>query len=239
MDNATDTTPENKACTGCGIVKPLTDFSFDKRHADGRQSRCKACFNAHKKLLRETDGDHVRVLRREEYQRNRERYLSQSAARRDAERGGPPTRIFGDTERRFWSYVQKTETCWLWTGALDETGYGVFNMGAEEQGRTRNAHVWAYEHFVGPVPEGLELDHVKANGCTHRNCVNFESHLEPVTHQENMRRSRSTKLSDADVLRAWQLVQGGLSMRAVGRQYGVSHNTLSYRFKSLALVTVT
>jgi hypothetical protein len=45
------------------------------------------------------------------------------------------------------------------------------------------AHRWAYEHFVGPIPEGLEIDH----GCFVHACVN-PGHLEPVTHQENVRR---------------------------------------------------
>lgn len=238
MHKSTDSPGARKQCTGCGEGKALDEYSFDKRRPDGRQARCKACFNADRRARNAANPERAREYKRLDWERNGEKYRAQATARRDARRT-TPKRIFGDTDRRFWSYVQKTDTCWLWTGALDETGYGVFNMGAEANGRTRLAHVWAYERFVGPTPEGLELDHVKANGCTHRNCVNFESHLEPVTHQENMRRSSSTKLSDADVLRAWQLVQEGLSIRAVGRQYGVSHNTLTYRFKSLAPATAT
>lgn len=45
------------------------------------------------------------------------------------------------------------------------------------------AHRVAYEEIMGPVPEGLELDHL----CRTRSCVN-PSHLEPVTHRENMNR---------------------------------------------------
>lgn len=236
MRKSTDSQAPRKQCTGCGEEKALNEYSFDKRRADGRQARCRDCFNADRRARNAANPERVREYKRLDWERNGAKYRAQATARRDALRV-TPKRIFGDTEQRFWSYVQKTGTCWLWTGALDETGYGVFNMGAEANGRTRLAHVWAYEHFVGPTPEGLELDHVKANGCTNRNCVNFESHLEPVTHQENMRRGRGTKLSDDDVLRAWKLVQGGLSMRAVGRQLGVSHNTLSYRFKSLASAT--
>lgn len=225
--------PAEKACTKCQIIKPLEDFTFDKRKKDGRQPHCRDCVKAYQKTLRETRPEHMRELRRLEYQRNRETYRASSRARTDAIRGGPPVRIFGDDERRFWSYVVKTDTCWLWTGAKDEEGYGVFNAGATVAGRTRNAHVWAYERFVGPVPDGLELDHVKAKGCTNRNCVNYESHLEPVTHQENMRRSSSTKLTDGDVLRAWNMVQAGASLRAASRELGVDHHSLSYRFKRM------
>lgn len=75
--------------------------------------------------------------------------------------------------------VRKTETCWLWTGAVDPCGYGRFRAHV-----LVSAHRWAYEQFVGRIPDGLELDHA----CRVRTCVN-PAHLEPVTHAENMRRS--------------------------------------------------
>jgi hypothetical protein len=86
---------------------------------------------------------------------------------------------------RFMSHVDKTDRCWLWTGAA--TGsirkYGVFAPG----GGAVNvyAHRWMYEHAVGSIPEGLEIDHL----CRVYLCVNPE-HLEPVTHKENRRRAR-------------------------------------------------
>ena len=49
---------------------------------------------------------------------------------------------------------------------------------------TVSAHIWSYEHWVGPVPDGLELDHL----CHNRWCVNW-AHLEPVTRRENVARS--------------------------------------------------
>lgn len=96
-------------------------------------------------------------------------------------------RIMGDNERRFWSKVEKTEDgCWLWIGNIVRAGYGRFFADGKEE----YAHIWAYKHFVGPIPDGLELDHVWNNGCRHRHCVNFEDHLEPVTHKENNRRGK-------------------------------------------------
>jgi hypothetical protein len=71
--------------------------------------------------------------------------------------------------------------CWIWTGSRFENGYGVFALKRKQRG----AHRIAYEYFVGPVPDGLELDHT----CRVRHCVNPE-HLEPVTHAENMARGR-------------------------------------------------
>lgn len=68
--------------------------------------------------------------------------------------------------------------CLLWTGYLNERGYGTFR-----DGKMHRAHRWIYERWVGPIPGGLELDHL----CRVRHCVN-PLHMEPVTHQENMAR---------------------------------------------------
>ncbi len=79
----------------------------------------------------------------------------------------------------FWAKVEKTETCWLWTGYKDPSGYGRFKF----EGDARLAH-----HFlVGRPPEGLQYDHVKARGCLNRHCVN-PAHLELVTSRENTMR---------------------------------------------------
>lgn len=91
--------------------------------------------------------------------------------------------VRGDDEKRFWAKVEKSDGCWLWTGALTHDGYGRFRL----PGGHAMAHRWAYEQTIGPVPEGLVLDHVRARGCTNRNCVRPD-HLEPVTEQENLLR---------------------------------------------------
>ena len=100
------------------------------------------------------------------------------------QRHGDPlatSRIVGDDLARFESYVERTDTCWLWTGLLTADDYASFRV----DGRNTTGHRWSYVHFVGPIPEGLELDHL----CRVRHCVNPE-HLEPVTHAENVRRAR-------------------------------------------------
>jgi hypothetical protein len=75
--------------------------------------------------------------------------------------------------------------CWLWSGAFSGSGYGQIREGSRSDGtrRVRHVHIVMWEHFEGPVPDGLELDHL----CRVRECCN-PGHLELVTHQENMRR---------------------------------------------------
>ena len=82
-------------------------------------------------------------------------------------------------EPRFLAKVNKTETCWLWTAWIERNGYGRFWL----DGRQHGAHRVAYELYVGPIPEGLEIDHL----CRVKHCVRPD-HLEAVTASENIRR---------------------------------------------------
>lgn len=87
-------------------------------------------------------------------------------------------------EDRFWKYVSPIpfSGCWIWLGVLEKNGYAKITTGYKNAGtrKTRWAHRVSYEHFVGPIPEGMDLDHA----CRVRCCVNPE-HLEPVTRAEN------------------------------------------------------
>lgn len=102
-------------------------------------------------------------------------------------------------EVRFWPNVIQgvvpstrpdLSPCWLWTGTTNG-GYGSFTIPHENPrpyrtGRSVRAHRWAYEYLIGPIPEGLDLDHL----CRTLRCVN-PNHLEPVTRGENQRRGTS------------------------------------------------
>lgn len=78
--------------------------------------------------------------------------------------------------------------CWLWTGLIAQTGYGIYDG--------LLAHRLMYELVIGPIPDGLTIDHVKARGCTSRSCVN-PSHLEPVPLAVNVLRGDSPPARNA------------------------------------------
>lgn len=87
-------------------------------------------------------------------------------------------------EDRFWAQVDRGSPtdCWLWSGAVHGNGYAYIRVDGERP----VAHRYAYELLIGPIPEGMTLDHL----CRVRHCVN-PRHLEPVTFEENVQRGMS------------------------------------------------
>lgn len=105
------------------------------------------------------------------------------------------------TLARFMKWVEvQPNGCWRWKGKLNKQGYGYFWL----DGKSRLAHRVAYEHFVGPIPEGHEVDHLchtrdkscTGGVCDHRSCV-FWQDLEAVTELENVMRSRGAAATNA------------------------------------------
>jgi hypothetical protein len=81
---------------------------------------------------------------------------------------------------RFMEKVAEAPTgCWLWTAKCNNRGYGMFGIDR----KMRTAHRVSYEIHVGPIPPGMDIDHL----CSVRHCVN-PTHLEPVPHRENLLR---------------------------------------------------
>lgn len=78
--------------------------------------------------------------------------------------------------------VDPDSGCWLWTGSISSEGYGHYGS------PKKLVHRLVYELLVGPIPEGLHLDHVRTRGCLSRHCC-WPEHLEPVTQAENNRRA--------------------------------------------------
>lgn len=80
----------------------------------------------------------------------------------------------------FMQRVDSGDDCWMWTSFIDRDGYGRTGDGM--------AHREAYTLFRGPIPDGMEIDHL----CRVRACVNPD-HLEVVTHAENVRRGAAAR----------------------------------------------
>jgi len=78
---------------------------------------------------------------------------------------------------RFLSKVDKTDSCWLWTAAVSHNGYGFFKL----HPIMVKAHRWSYEHFVGPIPDGMLVLH----SCDVPRCVNPD-HLFLGTQKQNI-----------------------------------------------------
>ncbi|RBY82659.1 HNH endonuclease signature motif containing protein [Blastococcus sp. TF02A-26] len=83
---------------------------------------------------------------------------------------------------RFWAKVDRSGECWLWTGAVTSAGYGSWSS----DGHRLSPHRVTYEAVHGPIPDGLQIDHL----CRVRLCVNPQ-HLEAVTPQVNVLRSEA------------------------------------------------
>src|SRR6266404_2142488 len=90
--------------------------------------------------------------------------------------------------------VEGVAGCWTWLDSVDGSGYGNVMIGQ----RMLKAHRVAYELFFGPIPKGLQLDHLchtrdlscpGGRTCQHRRCIN-PFHLEPVSHAENQARRK-------------------------------------------------
>lgn len=101
--------------------------------------------------------------------------------------------------------------CWVW-GLDTRNGYGCIRRAGQSMG----AHVAMWTDRHGPVPPGLQLDHL----CRVRACCNPD-HLEPVTAAVNTRRGLSAKLDEARVIEIRGLVASGWEKAAIASAYGI------------------
>lgn len=110
-----------------------------------------------------------------------------------------------------------TTPCWVWSGKKTVRGYGRLIR----NGRELYAHNYVWERENGPVPTGLELDHL----CRNPSCCN-PAHLEPVTHAENTRRSVRCVLGEEQVRTIRRLRREGLLQREIAERIGVNRRTV-------------
>jgi hypothetical protein len=97
--------------------------------------------------------------------------------------GGPALKPITELlpSERFWPKVDAEGDCWIWMAGKTTDGYGRFRVSPTLRVL---AHRWSYETLVGPIPAGMQIDHL----CKNPPCVNPD-HLEPVAGAENARRS--------------------------------------------------
>lgn len=112
-------------------------------------------------------------------------------------------------EQRFWSKVDKSSNCWIWTGARNNQGYGTTSI----DGAHRYAHRASYETANGPIPAGMFIDHL----CHNPACVK-PAHLRLATAKQNMEHLSGPKSTSKSGVR-------GVYRRDYGKwQVQVTHN---------------
>lgn len=141
-------------------------------------------------------------------------------------------------EDRFWPKVNKTETCWLWTAAKKEFGYGVIGC-PDRPGRTLRAHRVSWVLANGEIPDGLFVLHK----CDVPACVNPD-HLFLGTRQENTddmvakgRQARigngsgedspNSKLNWAQVRDIRNRSDAGETQKSIAKSYGIDKSTVA------------
>ncbi len=137
-------------------------------------------------------------------------------------------------EDRFWTLTDRAGDCWIWTGPRDHHGYGKWQTTGHKRSNIK-VHRWSYEHFNGPIPDGLMIRHT----CDHPSCVN-PAHLLVGTMQDNMNdkvaRNRQQQgegiaqsvLTRSDVLEIRErYAAGGIYQRELAHEFGVTQSAIS------------
>ena len=143
----------------------------------------------------------------------------------------------------FLRHVNKTGSCWLWTGGKDRDGYGLSSKGNGKSGSVR-AHRRSWELLRGPIPEGKMILH----RCDNPPCVNPD-HLFVGTGSDNMKdahakgrhlsptqskpesqvrgeRQHLAKLKESDIPKIFALREGGLKHYEIAAFFGVTKHTI-------------
>ena len=115
--------------------------------------------------------------------------------------------------------VDESTGCWVWQWCKNRKGYGRVRV--DGNARSVSAHRYYYEKLVGPIPDGMEIDHL----CKNPSCVN-PRHLEPVTMLTNIRRGRVCKIN-LEIARQIKADLQTLKIREVMAKHGVSNGIVS------------
>ena len=132
-------------------------------------------------------------------------------------RGHAKVNNFISADRYTIEYRGYKTPCWIWKECVNSTGYGRISR----QDKSTLAHVAMYEQHRGPIPKGLEPDHL----CRIPRCVN-PHHLELVPHVINMRRGNSTVLVLEQAIKVRELRKVGMKYRELAAMFNVAQSTI-------------
>lgn len=119
-------------------------------------------------------------------------------------------------------YIVEPETgCWIWQGATQRNGYGVLRR----KGKNLRAHRYYYQLEHGPIPPGMDLDHL----CRNRLCCN-PAHMEVVTRVENLRRGDGIVLTVEEVREIKRLLAqpDRPSCKEIASAFGIGPRAIYY-----------
>lgn len=129
-----------------------------------------------------------------------------------------------DPAVRFWAKINKTEGCWLWTGCVNTTGYGMASWSGRQKNIVAHRRVWTM--LKGPIPEGMEVCHT----CDVPRCCNPD-HLFLGTHAENMKdcaaKGRYHASLTPDQVREVRRLLPTMQQKQIADQLGVGYSTIN------------
>lgn len=113
--------------------------------------------------------------------------------------------------------------CWIWTGRINDGGYGIIWA----WGKAQPVHRVAHKLYIGPIPDGFHVDHVFDRGCRHRNCWN-PGHIEAVTQAENNRRIPNRSSINAEIAGQVRSAYGsGRKQAVIAALFGITQGRVS------------
>lgn len=133
-------------------------------------------------------------------------------------------KAFCSDKCRFMSYVNITDTCWIWIGSKGKHGYGALCFG---KNKNDSAHRASYKLFNGPISNDLHVCHT----CDNPSCVK-PGHLWLGTTQDNkkdqiLKGRGGLKLKEKDVVEIRKLYDNGIGSNTIARLFNVTCSTIS------------